>query len=1366
MSGRAYVLLFLAVAAGAAPVKRERTLITDAELAAWRADPGMLRLAMNGDSCGFSGHQGWRPAKTWVDKTDEWLWKLMLPTTILRTYCVGNDHFSPDKLGCPVHGREIYKINPFYPWIIDCDGLPGKIKCPIGGETYPSNDYQAGDMTTGPYADDGSGCVIDGKRYHFIGLYAHYAYCTGVIPGIRALSRAYTLTGDPRYAHKAGVLMLKEATEYPNRTDRKNRTYIPGYGDYAGMVTDVVWAAGALLGDAYAYEEIFAALRVDQELIRFAREKVPDIATGDELLEYLEEHLLRPGLQALLDHKIQPNVGWGQQATAAVALMLNDYSDRHPNTADAMEWLYYDAGGKLRYLGNQFYKDGSSYESTGYNDARAAFLDVGPTVARIKQAAPRPYDEARYPDIMANEKLRRFRDYQAAITAVGRRRFDVGDAGSVYAMPEHKPPRGQPVRATETLDGYGLAIVRDRPDEFNVSLFYGGLRGHAHYDPLMIGLQALGRDLLPNIGYPQSWSFASSWEWSPGTHQTVVVDRDEKPCSTTVGSLEVFNPAGEVQVIEASKRPYRKDQPRGEAGPDVTDYRRQIALIGHGDGPVYALDIFRVTGGADHLQLWRGPYCDQPVEVAGAKLTEQGQGTLAGPEVALGQRYRDAAGKERWDPYCWYRDVARGPIESVATGTWSPATSDPAHLRLHWVAADATELIRANAGAPIAPDIHVMQVAFAHRAGTAPLVSQFVTVLEPYAAEPVVLSVKRLPVTGAPCRGYAPLALEVTLAGGRDILLATGGPEGEAVGDGFRLRGRFGVIRERAGRVSLHLTDGTRLRFGERTIELPEAAKARITAVRRGERTVLVDGPLPPLETLAGRRLVIDNHGERRCSYTITAAAPEGPQARLTLDSNGELGEGVASGFEDGWIKNAENINMPFAGLVKLPDGRLDTSDCFHYGAHLENGRPGVSYRVRGVEGYAYQAWALLHNAGINHVHLVDKVPKAELARAFADRPEFTIYEYGPGDEVWCDRSAEARFGPDGVVNITATDPLTLTVPKPAVPGDGPWMRTASGEVRRLTGASGAALKVQVPATGSGAAAVVPARPADLDLTDQEPPAVTAVLIDGGEAAPAADGRYRLPPAAKTVMVDCADALNHLAADKVVVKVSAERTVELRPGAPGVRFSGGPDPKRGRLELTLAPLLTSAIMADRADVGRVTTIVVTLDDTAADELATTVRLVAVTLPAVPANAVYLSDLKPARSFAHAGLKADTAYLGGELRLAGVPYAKGVMICPEPAGDKAYGEAVYELGEGAGRRLKAVVGVDDATAGRGSVTFAVQVERDGQWVELWQSPVLRGGAAPVAVDVDLGGARKLRLLTTDAGDNIDSDHAVWALARFE
>jgi alpha-galactosidase len=61
---------------------------------------------------------------------------------------------------------------------------------------------------------------------------------------------------------------------------------------------------------------------------------------------------------------------------------------------------------------------------------------------------------------------------------------------------------------------------------------------------------------------------------------------------------------------------------------------------------------------------------------------------------------------------------------------------------------------------------------------------------------------------------------------------------------------------------------------------------------------------------------------------------------------------------------------------------------------------------------------------------------------------------------------------------------------------------------------------------------------------------------------------------------------------------------------------------------------------------------------------------------------------------------------------------------------------------------------------------VYVRRHETWQQRYDSGVLRGGGEIGEVDVDIAGANALRLVVTDAGDNIHSDHGVWAGARLE
>ena len=110
--------------------------------------------------------------------------------------------------------------------------------------------------------------------------------------------------------------------------------------------------------------------------------------------------------------------------------------------------------------------------------------------------------------------------------------------------------------------------------------------------------------------------------------------------------------------------------------------------------------------------------------------------------------------------------------------------------------------------------------------------------------------------------------------------------------------------------------------------------------------------------------------------------------------------------------------------------------------------------------------------------------------------------------------------------------------------------------------------------------------------------------------------------------------------------------------------------------------------------------------------------------------------------------------GGPLSLGGELYAKGLGVL-------APSDIRVALG-GVCTSFTAAVGVDDATAGAGTVTFEVWL--DG--VRVVASGVVRGGSAPLSGTLDVTGRQELRLVVTNAGDGSTGDHADWAEARLE
>ena len=104
-----------------------------------------------------------------------------------------------------------------------------------------------------------------------------------------------------------------------------------------------------------------------------------------------------------------------------------------------------------------------------------------------------------------------------------------------------------------------------------------------------------------------------------------------------------------------------------------------------------------------------------------------------------------------------------------------------------------------------------------------------------------------------------------------------------------------------------------------------------------------------------------------------------------------------------------------------------------------------------------------------------------------------------------------------------------------------------------------------------------------------------------------------------------------------------------------------------------------------------------------------------------------------------------------------PMTLGGVVYPHGLGTHAVSRLLINL-KGSATKFEAMAGVDDEKKMSGaSVQFQVYVDGNKKL----QTPVLRGGSAPVPISVDLTGAKHLTLVVTDGDDGIDSDHADWA-----
>ncbi len=136
--------------------------------------------------------------------------------------------------------------------------------------------------------------------------------------------------------------------------------------------------------------------------------------------------------------------------------------------------------------------------------------------------------------------------------------------------------------------------------------------------------------------------------------------------------------------------------------------------------------------------------------------------------------------------------------------------------------------------------------------------------------------------------------------------------------------------------------------------------------------------------------------------------------------------------------------------------------------------------------------------------------------------------------------------------------------------------------------------------------------------------------------------------------------------------------------------------------------------------------------------------------AIPANAIWLESLDTSQMLQGYGSpNAAKSVDGHALTLNGVVYPHGL-------GTHARSEFLISLKRSA-LKFVAMAGVDDETAGKGSVIF--QVYLDGKLKA--DTGILKGSDKPKEISVDLRGAKTLKLVVEDAGDGNGYDHADWA-----
>ncbi|MBI4569135.1 MAG: NPCBM/NEW2 domain-containing protein [Planctomycetes bacterium] len=312
-----------------------------------------------------------------------------------------------------------------------------------------------------------------------------------------------------------------------------------------------------------------------------------------------------------------------------------------------------------------------------------------------------------------------------------------------------------------------------------------------------------------------------------------------------------------------------------------------------------------------------------------------------------------------------------------------------------------------------------------------------------------------------------------------------------------------------------------------------------------------------------------------------------------------------------------------------------------------------------------------------------------------------------------------------------------------ALPGGGPTVEIPFPRLARLQAAVGASASAPGGAPGAGADRGEPAPGAD--------PVVTFALAGGGEETVTGE----------LVSVD---------PERVVVDMyGTETPLALRPGGPRtlrlMRFPNGPQPPRrppalsARFALAGGGAISGQPLGLAGGVWSLRHVDLGL-----------LRLPEATVLGVSVESDrrrFLSDLAPlavdegpglapleGTGFNPFPLTRDADVLGARLRLGGREHPRGLGVHARSRLAFAPGDADLFL---------ATVGLTDAAGRLGSVIFRVYIE--GKAAPAFDSGVMRAGDPPRPVRVEVGGAARVILEVTDAGDGPRQDRAAWAGARF-
>jgi hypothetical protein len=1021
------------------------------------------------------------PGKQWLELTDDEIWALQPDSTIPRWHWVNITQ------GCPVHGDEIYRGRAFYPWSKPTSApYAWKIRCPVGEELYPSNDFANYDFTGGDFPDDGIGggyIAPDGTHYGFIAETAQ-AYAHHMLAVAPACARSYLATGNIEYVHKALVALSRLAVEWSylatmtHHRHRNNVAQVERLGQSrfdegpflarTGFTVYSIDQPGYQRSHAEAYDMIWPAIDQDDRIIPFLHTRgLTHIQSHEDLRRFIEEDLMAVWMQGAMDGATASNEPRPQWGLVTMARCLN-----YERGGEFMDWLYHAPGGKMRYFTvNNYFRDGAPYESTGhYNSVHVT--GIGPVVEGIellRALRPETYPHDTYPSFTGSRAYRSIYDFVMNTVNIDRVYCRLGDTGDhpefrvdpritwnsasarslehAYEIFEHPKfawalanapgwsPSSEFPYSREQIE----AAAAEWPDDWNdasclqdgygLAMVRSGQGSNKRALWMMYGrARGHAHDDMLHMGLDAHGSeilaqLGYPRNWSAWEGNWMTQNQARQiPFVSMTGQAELFADAGVAHVGEARAQGFTDRVAEGQ-GYEVDEDNWQRRMLAIVDVDDEQFYCLDLYRIFGGEQHWWTLHCQEgEFSTEGLNLVSQPTGTLAGPDVPYGDEQ-------------WHRDHGgskgvygwRGPFFAFPHLYSVQRDTSPGQVwSADWELRDSDGL-HFRMTVPPVDGAQVVICDGQSPAGASPYEMKWV-LLHKQADAPAATQVANIMemYRGEPViRSVRPLEI----SGGDEAAFPV-----------------YGLVVELSnGRVDTI--------FASADGATPRTAPGGFEFAGRFGLFSEENGEVAHISLLGGTQLTRDGIGVRlpqaeyrgsitatdrkACSITVSPAPPnpdalEGKYIYI-VNQHRRLAQKVerVETVADGVILHLEFDPLVGIGQVTGHDAGLVRTDTpfqlrgmrYYHGARVANAAGDAEYRILGIADGAFVDTAVHPEASAE-----------KLAGEFPPGTWFSVYDYGVGDEVILPHVASISRTDAGVVlQVTTTDDMTLSLPERAI---------------------------------------------------------------------------------------------------------------------------------------------------------------------------------------------------------------------------------------------------------------------------------------------------------------------------------------------